>query len=234
MLVLGIETSTRRTSIALGGEQGTVASLEISRHVANHEMVTAGITRLCELSDAPLRSVGGIAVGLGPGLYTGMRVGIATGKTLAQALGVPIIGVASLDALALAVRHTARLICAAIDARRGEVFAAFYRPMPGGVAREGEFAVLSPEGLAAEISARGEEVLLVGNGALVYRRELQEPGGRIEFASRVHEFPAAAVLVDLAVPRFLREDADRLFDISPIYLRKADAEITWDQRRGAG
>lgn len=234
MLVLGIETSTRRTSVALGGEQGTLAALEISRHVANHEMVTAAITRLCELSDVPLRSVGGIAVGLGPGLYTGMRVGIATGKTLAQALGVPIIGVASLDALALAVRHTSRRICAVIDARRGEVFAAFYRPVPGGVAREGEYAVFSPSGLAAELAARRQEVLLVGGGALVYRRELEEPGVRVEFASRVHEHPSAAVLVELAVPRFLREDADRLFDVSPIYLRKADAEITWDQRRGAG
>ena len=101
------------------------------------------------------RQVGGIAVGIGPGLFTGLRVGVQTAKTLAQVLGVPIVGITSLDALAFSVRHTDRLIVAVVDGRRGEVFSALYRPVPGGVLRISE-PVATPEHLAAELGpARG-------------------------------------------------------------------------------
>ena len=77
---------------------------------------------------------------LGPGLFTGMRVGIATGKTLAQALKIPIVGLASLDVLAFSVAHARTLICPVVDAKRGELFFAFYRAVPGGVTLPAEEA----------------------------------------------------------------------------------------------
>jgi len=162
-----------------------------------------------------------------------MRVGIATAKTLAQALGVPVVGAASLDLLALPARHARRLICATVDAKRGEVFYAFYRPVPGGVARETEFLVGTPDDLSAELEARAEDILLVGTGGVVYRQQLEGPS-HVEIASPGPAHPSAEALVELAVPRLLREDFDRLYDVQPIYIRKADAEIAWDQRRGAG
>jgi tRNA threonylcarbamoyladenosine biosynthesis protein TsaB len=77
-------------------------------------------------------------------------------------------------------------------------------------------------------------VLAVGDGAILYRDVLQEIGARLEFASPAVAHPDAASLVDLAVPRLMREDYDRLFDVVPLYLRRSDAEIAWDQRaRGA-
>ena len=173
-------------------------------------------------------------MGVGPGLFTGLRVGIQTAKTLAQVLTVPIVGITGLDALAFQVRYTHRRIAAVIDARRGEVFAAVYQPVPGGVVRETDQMVLKPDHLVAELQAVIGEVLCVGNGAILYRREIEELGSRVEFASPAVAHPAAAALVELAVPRFMREDFDRPFDIVPLYLRKSDAEIAWDQRaRGA-
>jgi tRNA threonylcarbamoyladenosine biosynthesis protein TsaB len=77
--------------------------------------------------------------------------------------------------------------------------------------------------------------LAVGNGAILYRDQLEELGSRLEFASSIRAHPEAAALVELAVPRFLREDYDRLYDVTPMYLRRSDAEIAWDRReRGAG
>jgi tRNA threonylcarbamoyladenosine biosynthesis protein TsaB len=233
VLVLAIETSTRQTSVALGDERGTVAAATLSAGRANHEMVSPALRQLLEWSGSSPSAVGGVAVGLGPGLFTGMRVGIATGKTLAQSLGIPIVGIASLDVVAFAVRHSRRLVCAAVDARRGEVFFAFYRPVPGGVVRETGFLTGSPEALSAELEARREDILLVGNGGLVYRQHL-EGLGHVEFGSPGLAYPSASALVELAIPRFLREDFDRLHDVQPIYVRKPDAEIAWDQRRGAG
>jgi tRNA threonylcarbamoyladenosine biosynthesis protein TsaB len=234
VLVLGIETSTSQTTVALGSEQGIIAATVLSTGKMNHEVVMPNITHLLRWAEVPISSIGGVAVGLGPGLFTGMRVGITTAKTLAQILHVPIAGLASLDVVAFSVRYSRRLICAALDAKRGELFYAFYRPVPGGITRQTDFDVGSPSRLTAELEARPEDVLLVGNAGLVYRRELEEAGKHVEFASAAYSFPAATALVELAIPRFMREDFDRVYDLKPYYVRKSDAEIAWDKRRRTG
>lgn len=228
MLILGIETSTAVSSVALGTEQGIVASAVLARGKAHAEFVIPAIRFLLDQSDVSLSSVSGVAVGLGPGLFTGMRVGVATAKTLAQALQVPVVGLPSLDLLAFEVRYSPRLICACLDARRGEVFSAFYRQVPGGVQRVSKYFVEPPERLAAEVESRIEDVLFIGNGALLYRDKL--PTLRAEFAALSRSFPQAASLVELALPRFFREETDPLFDLEPLYLRKADAQIAWEAR----
>lgn len=232
MIVLAIETSTPQTTVALGSERGTLAAALLSAGQPHHEVVVPTVEHILRWSGVALSSVGGIAVGTGPGLFTGLRVGVQTGKTLAQALSVPIVGLASLDVLAFAVRYTHRLIGAAVDARRGEVFFCLYRPTPGGVTRASEFMVGSPERLAAEVEALGEEVLLVGDGATRYRRELE--ASYVEFASPAHGYPHAAAMAELSIPRFMREEFDRVHDVVPVYLRKSDAEINWDARARTG
>ena len=234
MIVLGIETSTPQTTVALGSERGIVAAGLLSTGSGAHELIVPEIAHLLAIAELPLSQIGGVAVGLGPGLFTGMRVGIATAKTLAQALSAPIVGLASLDVVTFSVRYCRRLISAVIDAKRREVFYAFYRPVPGGVARQTDFAVAPADRLMAELEATREDILLVGNGALVYRRELEEAGSHVEFASPAYSFPAATALVELAIPRFEREEFDRVFDVQPYYVRKSDAEIAWDHRRRAG
>jgi tRNA threonylcarbamoyladenosine biosynthesis protein TsaB len=234
MLVLGIETSTQQTAVALGTEHGIMASTLLGGAKARHEVIVPNVAQLLKWSGSSFSSLSGIAVGLGPGLFTGMRVGIATAKTFAQVLAIPIIGLASLDVIAFSVRYSRRLICAVIDAKRKEVFYALYRPVPGGVARQTGFEVATPDRLAAELEAIGEDILLVGDGGLVYRRQLERAGSHLEFASAAHSHPAATALVELAIPRLQREEFDRLYDLRPYYVRKSDAEIAWDQRRRTG
>lgn len=233
MIVVGIETSTPQTSVAIGTEREIVAKASVAGR-SRQEAVTPTLQQLLAWSGVDLGHVGGIAVGIGPGLFTGLRVGVQTAKTLAQVLRVPIVGVSGLDALAYAVRHTQRRIVSVIDARRGEVFFAVYRSVPGGVVRESGPLVALPDHLVAELEAVPGEVLAVGNGAMLYRHELEALGSRVEVGASVFAHPEAAVLVELAVPRFLREEHDRLVDVVPLYLRRSDAEIAWDQRaRGA-
>jgi tRNA threonylcarbamoyladenosine biosynthesis protein TsaB len=234
VIVVGIETSTPQTSVAIGGEQGILAQMSVAGR-SRQEAAAPALQQLLRWSGIELDRVGGVAVGIGPGLFTGLRVGVATAKTLAQVLAIPIVGLTSLDVLASAVRHTPRRICAVIDGRRGEVFWSLYEPVPGGVLRATDHAVAKPDHLVAELLTVTGDVLLVGDGAILYRYEIErELGGRVEFASAIHAHPQAASLVELAAPRFLREEHDRLFDVVPVYLRKSDAEIAWDQRaRGA-
>lgn len=231
MIVLGIDTSTTASSVALGTEGGMLAAATVGGR-ARQASVAAVLEHLLRWSGVELAQVGGVAVGIGPGLFTGLRVGVETAKTLAQVLRVPIVGITSLDALAYNVRFTSRRIATVIDARRGEVFFAIYEPAPGGVVRESGYQVAPPDRLVAELEALGREVLVVGDGALRYRRALEELRGRVEFASPAFAHPRASALIELAVPRFLREEHDRLFDVVPLYLRRTDAEIAWDERRG--
>ena len=138
MIVLGIESSTAQVGCALGGHEGVLASFHAARGRRHAEILVPAVAFVCEQADVKLAEVGVIAVDIGPGLFTGLRVGVATAKALAQALRVPMVGMSSLDLLAYPVRFTRRLVAAVIDARRGEVFSALYRQVPGGVQRVSE------------------------------------------------------------------------------------------------
>jgi tRNA threonylcarbamoyladenosine biosynthesis protein TsaB len=232
VIVAGIETSTPQVSVAIGNEREIFGRIQVVGR-ARQESVTPALEQLLRWTGIELAQVGGFAVGVGPGLFTGLRVGVETAKTLAQATHAKLLAFTSLDTLAYAVRFTNRTILAVIDARRGEVFSATYGPVPGGVVRESGYTVSTPDHLAADLAARRDDVLAVGDGAILYRDVLQEPhGGRLEIASAAVAHPDAASLVELAVPRFLREEHDNLFDVAPLYLRKSDAEIAWDRRAG--
>jgi tRNA threonylcarbamoyladenosine biosynthesis protein TsaB len=229
VIVLGIDSATNHLSIALGSEAGPIADLRVAGPGKQDGLVPQ-IGHLLASSGVEMRQLGGIAVGIGPGLYTGLRVGVEVAKTLAQVQHLPIVGMASLDILGFAVHTSRRLIAAVLDARRGEVFVGFYRSVPGGVVREGSYEVVPPHALAAELEARAEDVLLVGDGAILYRDVLEQPGTRAAFAPAALAHPWASALVEVAVPRFIREETDRLTDVVPLYLRKTDAEIAWDHR----
>jgi tRNA threonylcarbamoyladenosine biosynthesis protein TsaB len=232
LLVLGIETSTPQASVAIGSEQGVVASAMVSRGASYNEFLLPAI-RFC-LDEAGLgyRNLGGIAAGLGPGLFTGMRVGVATAKALAQTLNLPIVGIASLDLVAYEVRYSPKVICACLDARRDEVFFAFYRSSPGGIQRLGEYQLARPEHLAARIASGTDDVLLVGNGALLYREVFEDHGPGIEIGTMSHAFPDARALVELSLPRMFREDFDPLYELKPLYLRRSAKRIEWERIRG--
>ncbi len=229
MLVLGIESATAQVGCAIGGHEGVLASAHSSRAKRHAEILTPQIDFVRRQARVELREISVVAVDLGPGLFTGLRVGIASAMAIAHALNVPMIGVASLDLLAFPVRFTSKLIVAAIDARRGELFHAFYRPVPGGVQRVSEYEVSSPDDLASEILAHSEDCLLVGDGALRYH-EVFDGLRKVEIADFGFAYPSAASLVQLAHAQALREQWVRPWEISPLYLRKPDVDINWTTR----
>ncbi len=233
MLILGIETSTPQASVAIGSEQGIVASALVSRGASYNEFLLPAIRFCLDQSGLGYRNIGGIAVSLGPGLFTGMRVGVATGKALAQALSVPIVGMASLDLLAYEVRYSPKTICAVLDARRDQVFHAFYKSSPGGIQRMSEYLLETPHRLAIGLGSRPEEVLMVGNGALVHAETFTDVGPVVELGTMQHSFPTARALVELSLPRMYRQDFDSLYELTPLYLRRSARRIQWETIRGS-
>ena len=233
MLILGIETATEQVSVAIGGHEGVLGMFEVCRGRRHAETLTPAIQFVCAQADVELDEISVVAVDVGPGLFTGMRVGLAAAKAFAQALRVPMIGMSSLDLLAFPLRHTVRTIAAVIDARKGELFYAFYKPVPGGVQRVLEPRCGRVDDLIADILARGDDVVCVGDGALRYRDQI-EADVHVDFAEQFLSRPSAAPLVQLAHARALREEWVNSWEIQPLYLRLPDAQINWNTRQAGG
>jgi len=233
VLILGIETATEQVSVAIGGHEGVLGLFEVCRGRRHAETLAPAIQFLCRQADVELAEISVVAVDVGPGLFTGMRVGLAAAKALAHALRIPMIGMTSLDLLAFPLRHGDRTIAAVVDARKGELFYAFYRPVPGGVQRVSEPACGSVDDFVADVMAGGGDVLCVGDGALRYRAEIGAEL-RCEFAEQFLSRPSAAPLVQLAHAQALREEWVNPWEIQPLYLRLPDAQINWSTREQAG
>ena len=232
MLLLGFDTATPQVSVAVGADGAVLADVQLGPERRHAEHLPPAIQYLCRQLDVELAQLSGIAVGLGPGLFTGLRVGVTTAKVMAQALRVPVIGVPSLDLVAYPLRHTNRLIAAVLDARRHEVFHARYRPVQGGVQRVTDYEVGAPRDLVADLMAAGDEVLLAGDGALRYHDEFAEVD-RAEQAGSSFGAPRAAALLELATARMEREEFCSAWDVQPLYLRRSDAEVEWERREAS-
>ncbi|MGH9152099.1 MAG: tRNA (adenosine(37)-N6)-threonylcarbamoyltransferase complex dimerization subunit type 1 TsaB [Acidimicrobiales bacterium] len=232
VIILGIETATLQVGCALGGVEGVLASFTAARGRRHAETLVPAVEFVCAQARVDLHEVSVVAVDVGPGLFTGLRVGVATAKALAHALRVPMLGLSSLDLLAFALHHTEGLIATVIDARRGEVFAALYRPVPGGVQRVARPRVCAPGELASELMAMGEDCLLVGDGAVRYARAFDD-ARHLSIADGAFAHPSPAALVQLAHAKALREEFVQPSELAPLYLRKADAEINWERRQSA-
>jgi tRNA threonylcarbamoyladenosine biosynthesis protein TsaB len=229
MLILGIESATHRIGCAIGGHEGVIGLCEITKDRRHAESLVPAIEFTCRQAGIELDEIGCLSVDIGPGLFTGLRVGIATAKAMAQALRVPVIGIPSLDLMAFPLRHASRLIATVIDARRGEVYYSLYRQSPGGVQRVAPHAVGRPEDVLVDLMVLQDDILFVGDGALRYRELFSDVRGA-EFAEQWLAHPSAAPLVQLAHAKALREEWVSVSEVEPLYLRRPDAEINWSTR----
>jgi tRNA threonylcarbamoyl adenosine modification protein YeaZ len=211
VLLLAVDTSGARSSAALHDGTAVLARADVADPRRHAEILAPALTRVLAEAGRRIGEVTVLAVGVGPGPFTGLRVGLVTAEVLGQALGVPVHGVGSLDALALsAVRYGAmggdEEFCVATDARRREVYWARYR---------GARRVNGPEVIApADLPRDGLPV--VGRGALLYPEAL---GPAVEPLD-----VAAADVAALAVAALAGDPgAEKLLPAQPLYLRRPDA-----------
>jgi tRNA threonylcarbamoyladenosine biosynthesis protein TsaB len=236
VLLLALDTSTAQVSVALGDGGAVLGAVQLAGGRRHAEQLAPAIAHLRDQCGVGLEQLAAIAVGIGPGLFTGLRVGVTTAKAMAQALRIPVVGVPSLDLVAYPLRHTERTIVAVLDARRREVFAARYQPVPGGVQRVSDYAVRAPGELVAELMADVIDVphglLLAGDGLARFPREFAALE-HAELAGPEFASPSVAALVVLATARAEREEFELPTELRPLYLRQSDAEIAWGARANA-
>lgn len=218
MTVLAIATATPRVSVAIAGSGGMVGVIDLEQGRRHGETLAPAIEALTRLTGVRLADLERIAVDAGPGLFTGLRVGVATAKALGSALDIPIVPCSSLDILAHPHRQSGRPVAAVVDARRSEVFWARYEPGGDGMVAVSEPAVAGPEALIEALRAH-PGVLVTGDGA---RRYLTGTG--LEVAPPEFDHPSARVLLELATSR-PELPAEK---VTPTYLRDADVRIGWE------
>lgn len=244
MLVLAVESATDTAGVAVADDGGVVASATASRRRRHGESIAPAIEFVCARAGIVPAQLDAVAVDVGPGLFTGLRVGVATAKGLGFALGVPVVEMTSLELLAfdMARRSSAMndpgraVLLPVVDARRGQLFAARFRLGAGAGAtapeQEGEDRVVGPEQLAEDIRtivAEGGQVLCAGDGAARYAESLQDAGASLLPAVVA---PDPAILAVVGLTRAAAGAGRDAAKVTARYLRPADVRINWETRFG--
>lgn len=234
MKVLAVETATSRQSVAILDGQAILARWDEDAQGAHARRLLPAIDRLLNSCSLSLSALDGLAVSIGPGSFTGLRVGLATVLGFRLASGLPLVTVPTLEALAWNYRDSRHDLCPVLKARTGEVYWAVYQWTGAGrLNRISGERVGSLEALAQ--SLQGPMVML-GEGWRIYRNELRDLlGPRMCDVTEAPEeaMVASAVAVGLAGLDRLARGTVEGTGLSPLYVQRAEAELNWERRNAA-
>ncbi len=242
MLVLAFDTSMPFCTVAVGRKGALLGERSIYAPQGHMQKLLPLIDLLLSDIGCDIKDIDAVAVGLGPGSFTGLRIGVSIAKGLAQGLNRPIVGVSSLDALVKPFSSHGGLICAVVDAKRKEVYSRFYRFSNQNIQHLTDHEALSPEKLCDKLNemnlsipnkAEGSnEVILVGDALKLYISLFQEKIKGAEFASPDFYYPKASNIMDLAFDRLESGECDNYLTLVPIYARLSIAEEVWEKTIG--
>jgi tRNA threonylcarbamoyladenosine biosynthesis protein TsaB len=229
MLILGIETSTKTGSVAIVSESGVIAQYSLNIEVTHSERLMSTVDGVLRDTGLSIAAMDGYAVAMGPGSFTGLRIGISTVKGLALATGRPVAAVPTLQALAWNLPFTALPVCPMLDARKNEVYAALYR-------YEGAMLVLTMPEAAVPIAALSEKIegmtVFTGEAAHIYRSEIERQfGDRALFAPSSAILPSAAAVAEIGLAMIRNNKQADPDSMTPLYIRRPEAEVAWEKRQ---
>jgi len=225
MIVLGIDSSTQVNTIALlqDGQLLCEAVLNTSKNHSQRLMPMIDI--LLKEAGLEIKNIDGVAISSGPGSFTGLRIGMATGKALAWSLGKPVVGIPSLDGIAFNVQGAAGTICPILNARRNQVYTAIYRISKGELERTSDYMAIEPIELIKYLQDH-KQVTLLGDGIEEFASLFTESlGDRLVIPSSPNRLPRASHIAYLGWKRLSKGEADDIINLAPLYVRQADAEI---------
>lgn len=226
MLILAIDTATKIGSVALYDDKiGIVGEINLYVKVNHSNVIMKAVDSLFNLSGYTIKDVDKIAVTIGPGSFTGIRIGVAIAKGLAYSLKKPIIGINELDVLAETGEEREGLIVPLIDARKERVYYSQYKYENRKLVRKEEYK----DGELRDIleKLKGERVVFIGDGAIVNQELIKEIMGEDNIVfSKANSIPRAAMAAQMA----LHHEDDNIYTLEPFYLNKSQAEREKEER----
>jgi tRNA threonylcarbamoyladenosine biosynthesis protein TsaB len=230
MLTLAVECATKTVGIALLDEEDILAEIYLSQGRHHAEVLLPAMDRLFLLTGLTPADVDLLACTVGPGSFTGLRIGVSTVKGLALATGKPVVGVSTLEALAMNAAASSRLICPMLDARKGQVYAGVYRMGP-----DARPQAVRPERLADAAQflreLDQEEVLFLGDGAIRNEQLIRETGkGRTILCGKSGQRLMASAVGLIGLQQYRSGAVVNTVTFAPRYLRLSEAETNCASR----
>lgn len=225
MKILGIDTSTAVASVALMDDEKLIGVMTLNDKKTHSQKLMLLVDKLLKMSGTTLEELDGIAVAVGPGSFTGLRIGITTAKALAHPFKLEVYEISSLEALANNL-DTSYLVCPMMDARRNTVFTGLYSD---------EIIIpddqIDIEELLLRISKLNKKTIFLGDGAIKHEELIKEKlGSNAKIAAKHLLTSSASSLCELALRKYL-ESSVSYDDVHVNYLRKSQAEREYDERQ---
>lgn len=224
MRILAIDTSQKTVSVAILADGVVLADIFVNSGRHHSEMLLPAMEQTFRFAGLNPGEMDLFAVTIGPGSFTGLRIGAATIKGLALATGKPVVGVSTLEALARNAAHTEKqMICPMLDAQKNQIYTALYRPMVGpAMERVREEQVIDVD---KWLSGLDDDILFLGDGAVNYHQQIQARFlSSVSIAQGRQNHVSAAAVAVLAEDQFQRGERLNLLNFTPRYLRPSEAE----------
>ena len=230
MTILAMDTATMVSSVAVATEERVLAELTAETRFTHSETLVPNIDEVLRLADTKREELSAVAVSLGPGSFTGLRIGLAAAKAIAYALSIPLVGVPTLEVLAAAFPSPGALIAPLIDAQKGNAYFALYRSAESGLVCKKEVVVASPQEIVDAIAEEECPVMLAGDFARKLVAKGVELPRNATLAPITHIMPRAALVAVRAIVRLENGEGKSPMELEPIYVRRSEAEVLWEKR----
>jgi tRNA threonylcarbamoyladenosine biosynthesis protein TsaB len=226
MKILSIETSTMLGGVAIIDESaGLIAETRLNVKTTHSERLMTAVNNTLIQSEMDLDAIDAFAVAIGPGSFTGLRIGLSTVKGLSYATGKPVVTVPTLDAFAWNFQYSSYPVCLMLDARKNEVYSAVYIWEDDSFSTVVECVSIKPEALLEKLQGK---VLFAGEGVLLYREKISGlMKERAFFAAMDKMVPSPANVAMLGLIKALRGEYAVISETVPVYIRKSEAEVKW-------
>ncbi len=233
MPILAIETATMVSSVALSTENRLLGEIILQTRLTHSEILMPHIEKLLLMTKTEKKDLDAIAVSIGPGSFTGLRIGLAAAKSMAYVLNIPLIGISTMDALAAQYPVPNLYVVPALDAQKGNVYTSLYEWAQGSLCQKDEIRVSPFTEVLEACKQMDKKVVLVGDIAQKYGQEIKEAGDPVFAAPPYLIMPRAATLADLAWKRLQDNKVDSVMNLEPVYVRRSEAEVLWEKRQKA-
>jgi len=221
MKILGFDTAAPTNTIGLTDDDRMLADYAWEARDNSLQRIILNIDLVLKRGGVALGEIDGLAVGIGPGSWTGAKVGVTVAKTLAYVTNKPLCGVTSFEALSYQSRNTSTQLCPLVHAGKDTVYAALYRPRGKGLVRKGDFYVGDIKGLAGAVK---EPTLFLGKPAHLYRQTLSKELGPLASFGSPSDSPSGCAFAWIALPRFRKGNTDDALSLAPLYLKESLAQ----------
>jgi len=221
MKILGIDTSTKYLCAGLYREGKTCEyNLELERKLSR--LLVTHIQRILNAEKLRISDIDYFACGLGPGSFTGMRVGLATIKALSLIGRKPVIGISTLDIIAMNAEDKVLPVIVALDAKRGMVYCCAYKKKAGALRRQADYKLLRIDDFLKRFDL---SAVILGDAIDLYKDKMLKSLRKAIFLESDYWFPAAANLMSLALEKVKNKDFTDTFKVEPIYLYPKECQI---------